>query len=95
MTQNERYLTLIIRSEEELFEAFAKVEVLMFFDERALNISLLIFFESLKLSLLMFLASASRRTSKLKELQKALPQHSGSLIYQDALLDESSLLALF
>jgi hypothetical protein len=44
MIQNGRYLTLVFRPKEELFEAFSKVEVLMFFGERALNASLLIFF---------------------------------------------------
>jgi hypothetical protein len=59
----------------ELFEAFSKVEVLMFFDKRALSISFLMFFAAYLTSLFIFLMLACRRTSKsqlLKKLQKAL-----------------------
>jgi hypothetical protein len=57
----------------ELFAAFSRVELLMFFDERALSISLLIyFFAAYFTSLLNFLALARWRTSKSELLQKAL-----------------------
>jgi hypothetical protein len=52
MTQIERYLTLIIRPETRAFEAFSKVEVLMFFGKRALRASLLILLAKLKTRLL-------------------------------------------
>jgi hypothetical protein len=65
MTQNERYLTLIIRSERRAFEAF---QILMFLGERTLKkISKLKVSEllrSLTSSLLIFLAFARRETSK-------------------------------
>jgi hypothetical protein len=44
MTQNERHLTWLSGLKEELFEALSKFKILMFFDERTLSVSLLIFF---------------------------------------------------
>ncbi len=71
MTQIERYLTLIIRPETRVFEAFSKVEVLMFFGKRALRASLLILLKTrLLTSLLIFLVFARRRTSKSELLKK-------------------------
>jgi hypothetical protein len=58
MIQIERYLTLIIRPE---IRAFLKVEILMFFDQRALNINR---------RLAYFLSARLRRTSKSQLLKK-------------------------
>jgi sensor histidine kinase YesM len=57
----------------ELFETFSKVEIVMFFDKRALNTSLLIFFSLFTLlTYLFFLVLVRRWTLKFQRLRKAL-----------------------
>ncbi len=99
MTQIERYLTLIIRPETKAFEAFSKVEVLMFFGKRALRANLLILLAKLKTrlltSVLIFLVLARRRTSKselLKQLSFQAWQSTSDIARFESYLQESKAL---